>query len=147
LLNTEAGDLTTSRGAGANDDAGGLGEYFGFFNTSGTPSNSAAPAGTGKITPQPNVLDRFATYTYSASVYMMTPDQLDAYTRSGRRNVQGYNLLFQSGGAPNNIGGPQGGSGPSNAGRNPFFPLDYYIDTITINNSLFGKSTNAATVW
>lgn len=144
LLNAEAGDLTTSRGAGANDDAGGLGDYFGFFNTSGTPSNSAAPAGTGKITPQPNVLDRFATYTYSASVYMMTPDQLDAYTRSGRRNVQGYNLLFQSGGAPNNVGGPQGGSGPSNAGRNPFFPLDYYIDSITINNSLFGKSTNAA---
>jgi hypothetical protein len=144
LLNAEAGDLTTSRGAGANDDAGRLGEYFGFFNNSGTPSNSAVAGNTGKITPQPNVLDRFATYTYSASVYIMTPEQLAAYTRSGRRNVQGYNLLFQSGGAPNNIGGPQGGTGPSNAGRNPFFPLDYYIDSITINNSLFGKSTNAA---
>ena len=143
LLNEEAGDLTTSRGAGANDDASGLGEYFGFFNTAGA-LNSSVAGNTGKITPQPNVLDRFATYTYSASVYIMTPEQLAAYTRSGRRNVQGYNLLFQSGGAPNNIGGPQGGSGPSNAGRNPFFPLDYYIDSITINNSLFGKSTNAA---
>lgn len=144
LLNEEPADLTTSQGAGSNDDAGGGGVNTGTFNTTGTPSNSAAGGANGKITPQPNILDRFATYTYNASVYMMTTEQFEAYTRSGRRNVQGYNLLFQSGGAPNNVGGPNGGVGGANSGRNPFFPLDYYIDSITINNSLFGKSTNAA---
>lgn len=146
LLNEEAADLTTSKGAGADDDAG----YFGFFKTSGE-TNAAGNAGaTGKITPKPNVLDRFATYTYNASVYMMSTEQLENYQKTGKRNVQGYNLLFQSGGAPNNIGGAQGGDGTTpnarsaDAGRNPFFPLDYYIESITLNNSLFGKSTNAA---
>jgi len=144
LLNEESGDLTTSEGAGADDDAGSPGSNTGTSRTTGTPSNSSTGGAGGKITPQPNILDRFASYTYSASVYMLTPEQLDAYSRNGRRNVQGYNLIMQSGGAPNNVGGPQGGQGPANAGRNPFFPLDYYIDSITLTNNLFGKSTNAA---
>ena len=123
------------------------------------------------IVPQPNILDRFASYTYQASVYMLTPDQLTAFQRSGKKSVNGYNLLFQSGGAPNNIGGPQGaaasttgfrtvtrdgvtsvvnasdavpsGSSPD-AGRNPFFPNDFYIDTITLENIPLGKGTMAA---
>jgi len=162
LLNEQAPDLTTSAGAGAREDSG----QANFFTTSQTANASGNAGATGKITPQPNVLDRFATYTYTASVYLMSPEQLDIYVKTGRHSVQGYNLLFQSGGAPNNIGGAQGalsttgigvnlgnentsspptpGSRQPDSGRNPFFPLDYYIDSITINNSLFGKSTNAA---
>jgi hypothetical protein len=55
--------------------------------------------------------------------------------------------MFQSGGAPNNIGGPQGsaaGAGAPDAGRNPFFPNDFYIDTITLENIPLGKGTMAA---
>lgn len=136
--------------------------------------NAAAPTKT-PIKPQPNILDRFANYTYSASVYLLSAQQYAAYQLSEKKTVNGYNLLFQSGGAPNNIGGPQGalsaagqavvatnadleaegigfqqagptlpGAGGVDAGRNPFFPNDYYIDSIKITNKPFGKNTSAA---
>jgi len=136
--------------------------------------NAASPTKT-LIKPQPNILDRFANYTYSASVYLLSPQQYAAYQISEKKSVNGYNLLFQSGGAPNNIGGPQGalsaagqavaatnadlesegigfqqagptlpGVGSADAGRNPFFPNDYYIDSIKLTNKPFGKNTSAA---
>ena len=112
-----------------------------------TDKRPAKTAAEQPIVPQPNILDRFASYTYQAAVYMLTPAQLTAFQRSGKKSVTGYNLLFQSGGAPNNIGGPQGsaaGAGVPDAGRNPFFPNDFYIDTITLENIPMGKGTMAA---
>jgi len=125
-----------------------------------------------QITPQPNVLDNFSSYTYQASVYLMTPDQYTALVRSTKKSINGYYLLFQSGGAPNNSGGFQGalsdqvaatqadlenegigfaptipvppGVGQTSAGRNPAFPLDFYIDSISMTNLIQGKSTGAA---
>lgn len=136
--------------------------------TAATPVNSPAEK---PIVPQPNILDRFASYTYQASVYMLTPAQFNSFQRSRKKTVNGYNLMFQSGGAPNNIGGPQGagasttgfrtvtkdgvesvvnasdavpsGSSPD-AGRNPYFPNDFYIDSITVESILQGKATMAA---
>lgn len=137
-----------------------------------TASRPSAQAPVDKpIVPQPNILDRFASYTYQAAVYMLTPDQFNSFQRSRKKTVNGYNLMFQSGGAPNNIGGPQGaaatttgyrtttsdgvtsvvnvsdalptGSSPD-AGRNPYFPNDYYIDSISVENILQGKATMAA---
>ena len=109
------------------------------------------------ITPQPNVLDRFASYTYSASVYLMSAKQYERLLLSNKKNINGYFLLFQSGGAPTNKGGFQGvGSGSTNGtenlnaegvddyGRNPAFPQDFYIDSITIDNALPGQQTQAA---
>lgn len=135
--------------------------------TAATPVNSPAQK---PIVPQPNILDRFASYTYQAAVYLLTPEQLNTLQTSEKKSVNGYNLLFQSGGAPNNIGGAQGatasgyrtvsndgvdsvvnasganvpGSSSPDAGRNPFFPNDFYIDTITIENIPLGKGTMAA---
>jgi hypothetical protein len=112
-----------------------------------TAARPAKTAAEKPIVPQPNILDRFSSYTYQASVYMLTPAQLSAFQRNGKKSVTGYNLLFQSGGAPNNIGGPQGsaaGAGAPDAGRNPFFPNDFYIDTITLENVPMGKGTRAA---
>jgi hypothetical protein len=115
----------------------------------------------GAIEPQPNILDRFASYTYSASVYLMSTKQYTRLLRSKKKNINGYNLLFQSGGAPTNVGGPLGkGTGTVNSqdpgaefaqdfndqdyGRNPAFPQDFYIDSITIDNALPGRQTQAA---
>jgi hypothetical protein len=112
-----------------------------------TDKRPAKTAAEQPIVPQPNILDRFSSYTYQASVYMLTPAQLTAFQRSGKKSVTGYNLLFQSGGAPNNVGGPQGsaaGAGAPDSGRNPFFPNDFYIDTITVENVPMGKGTMAA---
>jgi hypothetical protein len=124
-----------------------------------------------KIQPQANVLDKFSSYTYQASVYLMSPAQYTQLLNSKKKTVNGYQLLFQSGGAGNNVGGPQGASGPGfaaaqadlesegigfaptvttpganspDAGRNPFFDYDFYIDSITMDNALPGKQTGAA---
>jgi hypothetical protein len=106
-----------------------------------------------KVKPQANVLDKFSSYTYQASVYLMSPTQYEQLLNSKKKTVNGYQLLFQSGGAANNVGGVQGASaatpsvGPvtgADAGRNPFFDYDFYIDTITIENALPGKQTGAA---
>jgi hypothetical protein len=114
---------------------------------------------TDEIVPQPNVLDRFASYTYSASVYLLSTTQYQRLLRSKKKSVNGYFLLFQSGGAPTNKGGFLGkGSGsvsgqdpnadfaydsPDDYGRNPAFPQDFYIDSITIDNALPGKATQS----
>jgi hypothetical protein len=108
-----------------------------------------------KIKPQDNVLDKFSSYTYTASVYLLTPPQYAKLLNSKDKKVNGYQLLFQSGGAGNNVGGPQGASKPGgngiipdatgpDAGRNPFFDHDFYIDSITVDNALPGKQTGAA---
>ena len=127
---------------------------------------------TAKITPQPNILDQYPSYTYNVSVYLTSPAQYRQLIGLKKRNVNGYNLLFQSGGAPTNIGGAQGALGAAaaatkadleaegigfaatsketpgadspDAGRNPFFPNDFYIDNVTIDNQFPGTQTNAA---
>lgn len=124
------------------------------------------------ITPQPNILAKFASSTYNASVYLMAPTQYQALIQSKQKKVNGYNLLFQSGGAPTNVGGAKGalssastnnlnagdpspgvdtssaiatpGSKDPDAGRNPFFPDDFYIESITVENQFPGKMTGAA---
>ena len=126
-----------------------------------------APAGSelsadGTIIPQPNILDQYSSYTYSASVYLMSPIQYQRLLRSKKKNINGYNLLFQSGGAPTNTSGFLGkGTGSVNGqefgaefaqsepgapdyGRNPAFPQDFYIDSITVDNMLPGRLTGAA---
>lgn len=120
------------------------------------------------ITPQPNLLDRFASYTWQASVYLMSTKQYTQLLRSKKKNINGYNLLFQSGGAPPNTGGFLGALGPGqqnstggdnsvntappggvlgtnsvDRGRNPAFPVDFYIDSITIDNQLPGRQTKS----
>ena len=140
---------------------------------SGTPTNDdAAPADTEtqqtdvnaannttiKVTPQPNILDQFYSYTYAASLYLLKPEQYTRLLNSQNKKIDGYNLLIQSGGAPNNVGGPRapaaGGADSSveapaepttdSAGRSPFFPNDFYFDSITIENQILGKGSGAA---
>jgi hypothetical protein len=87
--------------------------------------------GEGSITPQDNVLDQYASYTYQASVYLMKPEAFSAMVKNKKFTPSGSQLLFQSGGAP--VGG-----------RNPFFTNDYYIDKIELKSTAMGKGTNAA---
>jgi hypothetical protein len=80
------------------------------------------------ITPQPNVLDQYASYTYAVSVYLTTEDAYKTMVTSGRKNLTGSTLLFQSGGAP--VGG-----------RAPYFSNDYYIEKVELTSKIIGKST------
>ena len=83
------------------------------------------------ITPSPNVLDRVANYTYSISIYLSTTQQFRALRANGAPSLQGANLLMQSGGAPTGQ-------------RNQEFPLDFYIDDLSITSLIQGKGTGGA---
>lgn len=164
---------TTEGGTGWYDDA--TPNNYGGPVISGDrvpPPNVAGTVNTNSratIKPQANVLDRFASYTYRASVYLMTPEQVERYVNTQRRSVSNYQLLFQSGGAPTNVSGFTGaldeagaGRGGRNfafndprrvdrvegvtadPGRNPAFDVDFYIDSITLKSNLLGKATGAA---
>jgi hypothetical protein len=135
-----------------------------------TPAPQAAvnanDAAGPNVKPRPNVLDDYASYSYSASVYLMTEPQYTRLLTSTTKTIDGYQLLFQSGGAANNVGGirppptgglssgggqgidGQDGSGPGtpqpDGGRNPFFDNDFYIDSVIIENVPPGKGTGSA---
>ena len=118
------GNAATSKGA---DDGG---------NSPTSTKNATAQSidnlfGDGSVTPQPNVLDQYASYTYQASVYLMKPEAFNAMVASHKFTPSGSQLLFQSGGAPV-------------AGRNPYFSNDYYIDKIELKSTITGKGTNSA---
>lgn len=129
--------------------------------------DSAARAGTiaglnavfqgrqAKITPQPNGLAKYGSYTYSLSLYIMSPEDYKKTVASSRITIPGSQLLIQSGGMPGTSATPtpsdsnlQGVTGrttnPAAAGRNQYFPLDFYIDDFTITNLQPGKGTGSA---
>ena len=91
------------------------------------------------ITPQSNILDQYASYTYNISVYLMDKAGFAKLTQSAKKDVAGLALLFQSGGAAANAAGDTAAT----AGRNPYFSLDYYIDNVEINGLVSGKGTGA----
>jgi len=146
------GASAANTGAASNDDARGdnstralLREIFG--------STRQLPAA-------PNILDQYASYTYSISIYLMSPNRYRYQLLSKKKNLAGYTLLLQSGGAPNTNPNPvsvdpqeieQDADGNSvtgaayrNLGRNPNFKLDYYIDDVRLKSVVQGRGTRAA---
>ncbi len=98
------------------------------------------------ITPRPNVLSQYGSYTYNLSLYLLGPDVLNQFQTGPSRfdfrqpNLAGFHLLARSGGAPN-----EGISDATMIGsRNRFFKLDYYIDDLIISNKLPIGGTRAA---
>lgn len=104
------------------------------------------------IVSQDNILDFYASYTYSLSWYLIDPATYNQLVKSPKRNLEGYYLLVQSGGAPVNNQVPTNNgtnptvqtSGTVGYGRSPFFPLDYYIDNLEFNVAYAGTATNGA---
>lgn len=86
--------------------------------------------GGARIIPQPNVLSRYASYTYNISIYLMSKQDF-ASLQQGNTSLSGFNLLMQSGGIPINA-------------RNQFFPLDYYLDNLNIRSFITGRGTGGA---
>jgi len=89
--------------------------------------------GTNNIVARENVLDQYPSYTYSLSWYLLDPDTYKTLFTQSARSLTGFYLLAQSGGAnvQNAIPTYQGPS--YGAGRNPSFPLDYYIDDFYVD--------------
>lgn len=110
----------------------------------GTPKNSLSVQQTinanfsQRIDPRPNILDEYASYTYSITWYVLTPEQYNQMQKQAKKNISNWQILVQSGGAP---------TAPGNGlpGRNEFFSNDYYLDNLVINTSIAGKGTGSAT--
>jgi hypothetical protein len=114
----------TQRGVGARND------------DSGAPTKNSTRAEIDNVfnrgvIPQANVLDQYASYTYTASLYLTSPEEYKNLINQKKKVFPGKQLLIQSGGAPI-------------AGRNTYFSNDYYIDKIQINSTIQGKGSNAA---
>jgi len=103
------------------------------------------------ITPQPNLLDQYSSYTYSISIYLMSPEDYARLITSKKRFLPGFQLLMQSGGAPQQSGlqvqdfgdGDPGGVSLTQ-GRNQFFPNDFYLDDLELKSVVHGKGTGGA---
>jgi hypothetical protein len=87
-------------------------------------------AQTGRVTPQANILDRYASYTYALSLYLITPKQFDAL-KDGPPNFSTWMLLIQDGGAATTQYSANGAGG-----RSPYFSLDYYMDNLTLTSQM-----------
>ena len=101
------------------------------------------------ITPQPNVLAQYGSYTYNLSLYLLDPGVLNKFQKGAKSrfdfrqaNLAGFNLLARSGGAPSEEILAEDGT--TVGSRNRFFKLDYYIDDLVIDNRLSLGGTRAA---
>lgn len=100
----------------------------------------------GTINPQPNALSKYASYTYQIGIYLLSPEDYKYIIENKRPLTSSSQLLISTGGAPVNAdpGQAQVGATSSSAGRNQFFPLDYYLDDVTIQQLLPGKGTRSS---
>lgn len=124
----------------ASDDAGTGYTYYGATPGVGAASDDNTPPNANAtrqaindkfntpITPRPNVLDQYASYTYGISIYIMSPADYARLLDDKKKVIPANQLLIQSGGAPT-------------AGRNPYFGLDYYIDSVKIKSVVALKGT------
>ena len=131
--NATGPQTTTSAGAAAPRD-----------DNTGPTSNSTqqlindAFGPYGLIKPQPNVLDQYASYTYSLSWYVLSVQQLKSLQAGAAKNPNQWQLLAQSGGITNQT--TTGGA----TGRNKYFNLDYYLDNFVIECAYPGGATGSA---
>lgn len=124
-------------------------------------SSPTAPQGSqteSVITPRPNVLHRFSSMTYNFSLYLLTPEQHKKLIATKKKDLQGYQLLIQSGGIPSNqgvsipvrnnaalngaIGGGERDTTPYK--RNPNFGFDFYIDDVVVKSLIGLNATGSA---
>jgi hypothetical protein len=153
------------------------GGFYGAFPSQergvGAPSDDATSTGNQtrnllnqifgsqqKIIAQDNPLDKYASYTYNISIYLMSPSQLKKMQATKQKNIAGFQLLMQSGGAPTSSGetvavDPQeieqdaDGISTTNLGlrglgRNQFFPLDFYIEDLRLKSIVQGRGSRAS---
>lgn len=122
------------------------------LNATRTQINAYFGGPTRAIVPQDNILDRYASYSYNISIYIMSPEDYRRLLTSKKKNISGLQLLMSSGGAPGQVAGtvstvtdPASGTitttGGSVPGRNQFFPLDFYIDDVRLKSVISGKGT------
>ena len=158
-VQTTVKDLTVIEDSGA-------GQNLGTINLR---SFDGASALENTVTPLPNILDQYASYTYVLSLYMLTTAQYNQLSATSKLDISSWSLILQSGGASQQQQQTQpttntgsvledatvsrfaGGTPRNNIsavpGRNKYFSLDYYIDDLTIDAAFTdARVTNAGTI-
>ena len=101
------------------------------------------------VSPQANVLDKYYNYTYNAEIWLMTSSDYNELIQTKKWGGHG-GLLMRSGGISEAASGGSvtttinGQTGTSPPTRNPYFSLDYYIDSIELSNLVPGKGSGAS---
>jgi hypothetical protein len=142
-------------GVGApGDDQTRNGGPTGTVNATKNTVNNLFSGANGRIQPQPNILDNYASYTYNVSIYLMSPSDYKQLMRTKKKSISGYQLLMASGGAPTGAGVSPATYETnvnyateqqlSSYQRNQFFPLDYYLDDIKLKSICPGKGSQGA---
>jgi hypothetical protein len=152
---------------GADDDKGGTTNtepntetYYENDGTSSTVNTPPTNAGTtqsgksgtvaGKTSRQKpgkrwkNPLGNFSNYTYQISLYMITPDAYDTFIQSGRKNINAFQDVNNSGNGVYLIA-QSGGINNTTTKRAPGFDQDFYIDDLKIKQAIDGKDVGSAT--
>jgi hypothetical protein len=150
--------FTPNTNTGTNDPARNVTNAFRDDNTVQLQvAQAVRDSNSDRIIPQDNILSQYASYTYNVSIYIMSPDDYNNIVRTQRFKIPGAQLLMSSGGAPNTpaagTGAPGGNTGVTGtspqtqanatAGRNQFFPLDFYLNDIKLTSLQPGKGTRS----
>lgn len=95
------------------------------------------------ITPRPNPLAKFSSYSYAISIYMMPVEIYNQMRKTPVKDVSGAHLILQSGGEVKNPMNNQAESSQNSdefrsmvsaSHRNSYFDVDFFIDDIVIKN-------------
>jgi hypothetical protein len=117
---------------------GGVGSGSDDQRTSANETRSVVAARFAEsVKPQPNVLDRFYSYSYVAELRMIRPEDFGRAIRNRTINFDSSGLLIRSGGAK------VGAANSYEQKRNQYFDLDFYIDNIKIKNHCMGSLGSA----
>ena len=114
---------------------------------SGTPASTPAKKAP---TVRSNPLSSLSSYTYQISLYMITPDALEAFEAAGRTNIN--DLVAKTNNNSNQITGgaylilQSGGINGSSIPRAPGFDVDFYIEDLKINSVVSPNLNQAPTV-
>lgn len=104
------------------------------------------------IQPRPNPLSKFSHYSYVISWYLINAEQYNQLTREQVKEMTGFQLLMQTGGAPANtltvesvnaaLSQTQNLDGVN---RNPYFDVDFFIDKVEFKSIIAGKGSGSPT--
>lgn len=120
------------------------------YVNAGTTVSGKSGTSAGKTSkPKPgkrwqNPLGNFSSYTYQISLYMITPDAYDAFIQSGRKNINAFQDVNNSGNGVYLVA-QSGGINNTTSKRAPGFDQDFFIDDLKIKQAINGKDTLAAT--
>lgn len=92
-----------------------------------------------------NPLSKFSSYTYQLTLYMVTPDALNAFNASGRKQIPNKTLAAQGGGGFYLLA-QSGGINNTLSERAPGFDLDFYIDDLKLQTAFGFAETGSPVV-